>query len=247
MPFTFSHPAIVMPLSKSRVGLSATGLVVGSMVPDFEFIVRMKTGENIGHHWTGIFLFDLPMAFLLCFAFHQYVRAGLLQHLPTWYRVRFSRFVHINWIAYAKANPLRVLVSIGVGIGSHLFLDAFTHSNGLFVSLMPILQDSVYLFQQRLPVYLVLQLVSSVWGLWLVQGFIARMPVAEVPATPDYHTYWIAIVLSACGIALIRLLALTEAQTFWDVVFAGMGSVFYALLGVSIVRTVWNQATWLAR
>lgn len=246
MPFTFSHPAIVMPLS-TRVGLSTTSLVVGSMVPDFEFIVQMKTGENIGHHWAGIFLFDLPMAFLLCFAFHQYVREELVQHLPTWYRKRFSRFARMDWTAYAKANPLRVFVAIGVGIGSHLFLDAFTHSNGLFVDLIPVLQGSVSLFQQRLPVYLVLQLVSSVWGLWLVQGFMARMPVAEAATTPDYPAYWSAIVLSACGILLIRLLASPEAQTFWDVVFAGMGSVFYALLGVSVIRTVRSRATWPVR
>lgn len=247
MPFTFSHPAILIPLSKSRFGLSVTGMVVGSMVPDFEFIIRMRTGENIGHHWAGIFLFDLPMAFFLCFAFHQYVREGLIQHLPNGCRVRFSQFTHIDWNTYAKANLLRVLASIGIGIGSHLFLDAFTHSNGLFVSLIPVLQDSVYLFQQRLPMYLVLQLVSSVWGLWLVQGFIARMPVAEASTTPDSSVYWLAIVLSTCGIMLLRLIILPEAKTFWDVVFAGMGSVFYALLGVSVARKVWHRATWPAR
>jgi hypothetical protein len=221
--------------------------VVGSMVPDFEFIVRMRTEENIGHHWVGIFLFDLPMALFLCFAFHQYVRADLIQHLPKWYRLRFSRFVHIDWNAYAKSNPLRVLVSIGIGIGSHLFLDAFTHSNGLFVSLIPVLQDTLYLFQQRLPVFLILQLVSSVWGLWLMQGFVARMPVAEASAMPDYPAYWRSIVLSACGIGLVRLLALAEAQTFWDVVFGAMGSVFYALLAVSIARKRWSRAIWPVR
>jgi len=36
MPFTFSHPAIVLPLTKARLKLSATGLIVGSTIPDFE-------------------------------------------------------------------------------------------------------------------------------------------------------------------------------------------------------------------
>lgn len=247
MPFTFSHPAIVIPLSKSRFGLSVTGLVVGSMVPDFEFIVRMRTGENIGHHWAGIFLFDLPMAFFLCFAFHQYVREGLIQHLPNGYRMRFNRFIDIDWNAYMKANPLRVLASISIGIGSHLFLDAFTHSNGLFVSLIPVLQDDVSLFQQRLPVYLMLQLVSSLWGLWLVYRFIARMPIGKASTTPDSPAYWLAIVISTCGTMLMRLIVIPEAQTFWDMVFAGMGSVFYGLLGVSIGRKVWSRATWPVR
>ena len=41
MPFTFSHPAAVLPLRLlPRHWFSLTGLVIGSMVPDFEYFLR---------------------------------------------------------------------------------------------------------------------------------------------------------------------------------------------------------------
>ncbi len=244
MPFTFAHPAIVMPLSKSRFGLSVTGLVVGSMVPDFEFILRMRTGENIGHHWTGLLLFDVPLAVLLSFVFHQYVRDGLIQHLPYWYRVRLSRFMQNDWVAYARANPAQVLLSILIGIGSHLFLDAFTHSDGGFVTLIPYLQHEVTLGQQHLPVYLILQCISSAWGLGLVYRFMARMPVGPAAVIPDNPAYWSIIAPIAIDIFLIRMLLLPDYQRFWDTVFAGMGSIIYALLAVSMLRALWKRPIW---
>lgn len=249
MPFTFSHPAILIPLRNSRLAPSVTALIVGSMIPDFEFIVQMRTVENIGHHWSGLLLFDLPAALFLCFAFHQYVRDGLIPQLPNWYRVRLSRFTGMDWLSYTRLNLVRVQLSIVAGIGSHLFLDAFTHSDGLFVTLLPVLQDEVYLAGQRTPVYLVLQFVSSVWGLWLLHRFIARMPVVVtsvqvVSTSPDVAAYWSAITLVAVGIFLIRLLVWPEALALWDLVFAGMGSVFYALLVVSILRRIRKHATW---
>jgi len=49
MPFTFSHPAIVLPLATlRRQWISATGLIIGSITPDFEYFIRMKNTESTG-------------------------------------------------------------------------------------------------------------------------------------------------------------------------------------------------------
>src|SRR5665647_2066569 len=72
MPFTFSHPAIVLPatyLPKKWHSLSA--LIMGSMTPDFEYFIRMKDASKYGHTWTGVFWFDIPMGLLLIFLFHN--------------------------------------------------------------------------------------------------------------------------------------------------------------------------------
>ncbi|WP_240482010.1 DUF4184 family protein [Flavobacterium psychrophilum] len=38
MPFTFSHPAIILPLRYlPRQWFSLTGLIIGSLTPDFEY------------------------------------------------------------------------------------------------------------------------------------------------------------------------------------------------------------------
>ena len=72
MPFTFSHPAIVLPLlnrNKSRILFSSTGLVIGSIIPDFESFIRFDQHKQYSHTWLGIFWFDLPLAILFSFIF----------------------------------------------------------------------------------------------------------------------------------------------------------------------------------
>ena len=67
MPFTLAHPAIVLPLAAKKLRMSATGLVIGSMVPDFEYFIRMRTESKYSHTLAGLFWFDLPLGLLLCF------------------------------------------------------------------------------------------------------------------------------------------------------------------------------------
>jgi hypothetical protein len=43
MPFTFLHPAIVLPLTYlPRQWFSLTGLVIGSLTSDFEYVLRVN-------------------------------------------------------------------------------------------------------------------------------------------------------------------------------------------------------------
>lgn len=47
MSFTFSHPAIVSPLNYfPNKWFSLTGLVIGSLTPDFEYFLRMRIKSN---------------------------------------------------------------------------------------------------------------------------------------------------------------------------------------------------------
>ena len=57
MPFTFSHPAIILPLKKlPKKYISMTGLIVGSIAPDFEYFLRMKS--KYSHTMSGILWYD---------------------------------------------------------------------------------------------------------------------------------------------------------------------------------------------
>lgn len=59
MPFTFSHPAIVLPLtSLPKRCISVTGFVIGSLTPDFEYFIRMKVKSEYSHTISGLFWFD---------------------------------------------------------------------------------------------------------------------------------------------------------------------------------------------
>ncbi|MBC7722877.1 MAG: DUF4184 family protein [Pedobacter sp.] len=241
MPFTFSHPAIVVLLNKTRFGLSLTGLVVGSMIPDFEFFIRMRTAENIGHHWLGIFIFDVPLALILCFLFHNIVRNLLIENLPTFYSRHFTVFSSFNFNRFAATNKCQLLISIVLGILSHLFWDAFTHYDGMMVQLLPVLSKNIPLFKFAIPVYLVLQIVSSIWGLWAMHNYIKKLPVGTLPKQKSNNAYWHILLYVTAFIFMFRVAILPQYLTFWDVFMSAVGSGFYAL----IITSIYTQIEWL--
>ena len=66
MPFTFSHPALVLPLNYlPKRWFSLTALVVGSMMPDLEAFLRFKSEKNVTHTWDALFWFCLPLGLLI--------------------------------------------------------------------------------------------------------------------------------------------------------------------------------------
>jgi hypothetical protein len=80
MPFTFSHPAAILPLRwLPNKYYSLTGLIIGSMTPDFEFLIRMNVGSIYSHTLAGIFYFDIPVGIAICFLFHDVVRDDLIE------------------------------------------------------------------------------------------------------------------------------------------------------------------------
>lgn len=77
MPFTFAHPAIVLPLRKCK-WFSFSALVFGSMAPDFEYFFRMQPFSVYSHTMLGLWLVDLPIAVLLAFLYQYVVKKQML-------------------------------------------------------------------------------------------------------------------------------------------------------------------------
>ena len=113
MPFTFAHPAIVLPLKYlPKNWISLTALVVGSMIPDAEAYFRMYAEKKHSHSWTGFLLFGFPFGLLLTFVFHNVVRNPLIDHLPSFLYRRFSSVKTFNWNKRFIQNWFAVLVSL---------------------------------------------------------------------------------------------------------------------------------------
>ena len=105
MPFTFSHPAIVLPLKfLPKRWFSLTALVIGSLTPDFEYFIRMKVQSDFSHTFLGIFWFYLPLGILLAFIFHNTVRNSLFDNIPMSLKSRLNRFNEFNWNRYFMSN-----------------------------------------------------------------------------------------------------------------------------------------------
>jgi hypothetical protein len=113
MPFTLSHTLAIYPcLRLCGKYLSFSGLFIGSMVPDFEFFIRVTLYAIWSHTFGGVFLFDLPLALLLLIVFHQIVKKPLILHLPTFFFQRFLNRLDENWWLFFKKSPFKVIISI---------------------------------------------------------------------------------------------------------------------------------------
>ena len=238
MPFTLAHPALVLPLKKTKTKWSMTALIMGSMAPDFEFLLQMREVEIIGHSWPGIFIFDIPFAFLMCFLFHNLLRNSLLDNLPTFYQQRLAHFRDFHWNEYVQNNKWMFFLSLCVGVLSHFALDAFTHHDGLAVEFLPILSDTVEIRNHEAPVYFLLQLVISVVGMWFIHNVIVQMPTRQTNIQREGKSglpYWLAFSMIFSLILCVRLLGWTEFNTFEGFIIALVGSTFYSWLLVSLI------------
>lgn len=226
MPFTFCHPAIILPV-KSAAGrrLSLTGLAVGSMAPDFEYFIRMKLAGQTGHSFWGIFYFDLPVAFLVATVFHLVVRNRLFEQLPEDLRARLSAFTHFDWKEYVTRHTLWVVASILIGICSHLFWDAFTHQTGFFVAQIELLSREVTISRHTIPLYNLLQHASSLVGAMVLWIWFMRLPKTRVTPLPLDRVYWLA---------LGSVTALVFATRFaWGLSISDVGNVVVTAISAS--------------
>lgn len=230
MPFTLAHPAIVVPLEKVGKGLSLTGLVIGSLVPDLEYFIQMREVENIGHTWYGILIFDIPVAFCLAFLFHNLLRNSLIANLPRLYRSRFYPVQKFNWNLYARKNQWRILFSIFIGVLSHQGLDLFTHHDSWLVSSIPLLSASINILGYIMPFYFFLQIFLSLMGMAILHWQIIKMPKHEINAKDEainfrYWSLFSGFFLTLLG---LRLFFWPEWNSFGGVLIAMMGSLFYS-------------------
>lgn len=219
MPFTFSHPAIVLPLTYlPKKWISLTGLVIGSLTPDFEYFLRMRIESIYSHTIEGLFWFDLPLGLLLTFIFHNTVRNKLFDNLPSILKSRLSIYKGFKWNAHFKLNWFVVIISILIGAASHILWDSFTHTHGYFVEAIPSLTNTITLFSTNVAILKILQHSSTLIGGFIVAISIYRLPMKEeVRINPEWKYWLIAIILTIIIISL-RLLSGLEIRQYGNII-----------------------------
>lgn len=235
MPFTFSHPALIIPLLRGRQRfpwVSATGLITGSIAPDFEKFLRLRLASNHSHTLASIFYFSLPVGLLLAFIFHLIVRRSLLTHLPAPLYRRLGRFIGFDWLAYCRQYYGGVMLSIVVGALLHLGWDSFTHPSYLVHKFLPQLSELVWVGGEQTPAFFLVGLVSSLLGLLAIGWAVWRMPARltrTVPSEASLWRYWgvVALVASALTIEWV----LVVGPRLLD---AGIAFISSSLVGVLV-------------
>ncbi|MFH6972214.1 MULTISPECIES: DUF4184 family protein [Flavobacterium] len=198
MPFTFSHPAILLPFLKNKK-LSATALIVGSMSPDFEYFFRMKMQSEISHTLLGIFLIDLPLGFIVMFAFHEIIKRPLIENLPAFLQNRLQELKEFNWVVYFKSAVFIVLISFFLGAVSHIVWDSMTHWDGYIVQRFSFFNLELF----SIPFYKIAQHASSIIGLGWILFYIYKLPEKNENSKIVDFNYWsFSIVFTAVFIAV---------------------------------------------
>jgi hypothetical protein len=184
MPFTLAHPAAVVPLRR-RLGphASLSALVLGSMTPDLAYFVPIGVAGAESHSLGGLLWYCLPAGLLAYLAFHALVRPLVIALLPVSARARLGTAAKRP--AFSLPAAIGVTTSLLVGAASHLAWDSFTHSTGFAVQALPPLRAQLHVLDRYpLPVWSLLQYVSSVVGLLLLGYWARRWYAATDPAEP---------------------------------------------------------------
>jgi len=170
MPFTLSHAAAALPLRRARLVTSA--LVVGTMAPDFEYFLALKAHDKFGHKFPGILVLTLPVALLVLWIFHTFVKVPATTLLPQRLQSRMARYLG-KFRFGGLGRFLLIVFSTVVGIATHILWDSFTHAGTYPYAHWSLLRQWVDVpVLGTMPVVKVFQHGSTVLGLGLLSMWL---------------------------------------------------------------------------
>jgi hypothetical protein len=203
MPFTPAHSAIVLPFIRMR-WFSATGLIIGSIAPDFEYFFKVSVSSEHSHTWAGLFYFDLPVVIALSLIFHFLVKRNLILNLPPFLQRRFQETLRFNFLEFLKNNWLIFLLSAVLGSASHILWDSFTHASGYFAQRLPFYDRYVPFQGVNYPMFYALQHISTAVGLTVMVFYILFKRAQTLNTSRPSMIYWLAIGLIVAVVMLFR-------------------------------------------
>jgi hypothetical protein len=204
VPFTGSHPAAVLPLI--RLGLPASALVIGSMVPDLPYYLPIPVQASTTHSLVGILGVDLLLGLLSLAVWqslvaplaHAVAPEGLRARLPMPAAARRPR-----WDGDDARRLLLVVLSLLIGAATHVLWDEFTHIGRFGYRHLP------WLAQQHGPLagYRWAQYGSGVVGAVLIAFAVVRWwraaPVTDPAPASSLSRRAVLVVLGSVGLATL--------------------------------------------
>lgn len=170
----------------------------------------------------GVYWFDLPLGILLCFLFHLFVRNEMLLSLPSWFGRKFSDALSFDWKAHFRKHWPVILLSLVIGIYSHLIWDAFTHESGYFVRRTAALSTPVPLFGFHVPLFHLLQHGSTLIGAAILLLALKKLPDDfSFPGKFSFR-YWLNVIAVMCIAIGIGGLAGKDYSVYGEFIITGM-------------------------
>jgi hypothetical protein len=250
MPWTFSHPAAVLPFRRmaALLRLPLLGLVLGSIAPDLPYYVGRYDLASFAHSVTGALLVCAPLSALLAVCVIRW-RTVLTAPLPQPHRGA------IQGLEAPPAGSVASVIALGaaafVGALTHITWDSFTHASGEAVKALPLLQAQIGQFGGRtMRAYGALQHASTVVGALLLllayRKWLASTRMAAITEPSRRRV----VLLTGCVLgstALGMSVALATARTAGSVSALVVQGVIHATtmftLAYLVLAAYWSRAT----
>jgi hypothetical protein len=201
MPFTFAHPAAVLPLRRFK-SLHLAALMVGSITPDLPYYVPAKYSRVMveSHTAMGALWLDVPLGLVV-------LLIGFLLRRPlTVLMSPRSRSLCLQSLERFKEQPRHWLwapLAVYIGVWTHIAWDAFTHDSGWVVRRVAALSAPITIGAYTGTLCHVLQYVSSVAGLLILAVWYLRL---RTPAPSESSN---TVVLQGSARVAVLVLVLT--------------------------------------
>lgn len=134
------------------------------------------------------------------------------------------------------------MISLLIGICTHLLWDSFTHEHGYFVSIFSPLRTTITLFEIQIPFYRFLQHSSSLVGATILVIAIFRLPQQELKKGDISFRFWGILIGLAILLLTTRLFLAHDYRQFNTFIIAAMSCGLLSLIVTPIIINKYNPS-----
>lgn len=239
MPFTISHIGYILPIhQKWEKKLSVSGLIFGSIAPDYDILFRLtKVRFHIFQYDAKSILFYIfPLSLISAFFFHLVCRNIIIKNLPGYYERKYQKYTSYDFFHELRTHYFRVSISILFAILLHLFLDYLCHIINAYYLKMYLLQlfhiDIIANLFYLLGIY-GLPVLFSLVGFYLIYTFEYNksLSLKNLKLTKTKSFFWFILLLNTFLFFLIKLHYTEKDNEFYvDFIIISLTSSFLVAL-----------------
>jgi len=184
-----------------------SAVLIGTFAPDFEYFLRLAPDRGFGHTPKGILELSFPLAILVLWIFHTFVKVPVTGLLPNGIRHRLR--THLGRFSFRGTKRfVWIGVSVLLGIGTHVLWDSITHPYYWPYRHWALLRQTVQIPAFGTVRYFKLfQHGSTVIGItilvfWIIHWYQSTEPAADLERLPSQRER-IAVMSVMASVAVI--------------------------------------------